>query len=76
VIKTLETAGHKITSDKLEQLGIEILREKNQFKIREGFDPNLLRIPSRIFEIISPLGDIDEKYIRESVTEFYKLLNI
>jgi aldehyde:ferredoxin oxidoreductase len=76
VIKTLEIAGHTLTSEDLDRIGAEILREKNQFKFREGFNPNELRIPNRIFETASPLGKIDEKYIRESVAEFYKLLNI
>ncbi len=56
-------------------IGLEILREKNQFKVREGFKPGKLRIPGRVFETASPLGKVDERYIRESMAEFYKLLN-
>ena len=76
VIKTLEIAGHKITSEELHRIGLEILGEKNQFKFSAGFKPGEMRIPGRVFETASPLGKIDEGYIRESVTEFYKLLNI
>ncbi len=75
VIKTLETADHKITSEELDRISLEILREKNQFKFMEGFKPDELRIPSRVFETTSPLGKVDESYIRESVAEFYKILN-
>jgi aldehyde:ferredoxin oxidoreductase len=75
VVKTLETAGHRITSEELDRIGLEILREKNQFKVREGFKPGKLRIPGRVFETASPLGKVDERYIRESMAEFYKLLN-
>jgi aldehyde:ferredoxin oxidoreductase len=75
VLKTLETAGHhKVPPESLDKLGVEILREKNRFKEREGFKPRELRIPRRIFETPSPLGKVEEKYIRESVEEFYRLL--
>ncbi|MCX6656128.1 MAG: aldehyde ferredoxin oxidoreductase family protein [Candidatus Bathyarchaeota archaeon] len=75
VLKTLETAGHhKVPPESLDKLGVEILREKNRFKEREGFKPRELRIPRRIFETPSPLGKVEEKFIRESVEEFYRLL--
>jgi aldehyde:ferredoxin oxidoreductase len=75
VLKTLETAGHhKVPPESLDKLGVEILREKNKFKEREGFKPRELRIPGRVFETPSPLGKVEEKYIRESVEEFYRLL--
>ena len=75
VLKTLETAGHhKVPPESLDKLGVEILREKNRFKEREGFKPRELRIPGRIFETPSPLGKVEEKYLRESVEEFYRLL--
>lgn len=75
VLKTLETAGHhKVPPESLDKLGVEILREKNRFKEREGFKPRELRIPGRVFETPSPLGKVEEKYLRESVEEFYRLL--
>jgi aldehyde:ferredoxin oxidoreductase len=74
VAKALTTAGHKIAPEALEGIGMEILREKNRFKEREGFRAKELRIPKRVFETDSPLGKVDEKYVRESVEEFYKLL--
>jgi aldehyde:ferredoxin oxidoreductase len=75
VIKTLETSEYKITPEKLDEIGLKILREKNQFKFMQGFKPDELRIPNRVFETVSPLGKIDESYIRESIKEFYKILN-
>jgi aldehyde:ferredoxin oxidoreductase len=74
VSKTLATAGHKVPPEALDEIGMKILREKNRFKEREGFNPRDLRIPGRVFETTSPLGKVDEKYIRESVEEFYRLL--
>jgi aldehyde:ferredoxin oxidoreductase len=74
VAKALTTAGHKMAPEALDGIGMEILREKNRFKEREGFNAKELRIPRRIFETDSPLGKVDEKYLRESVEEFYRLL--
>jgi aldehyde:ferredoxin oxidoreductase len=74
VANTLTTAGHKLQPEALEAIGMQILREKNRFKEREGFNPKELRIPGRVFETPSPLGKVDEKYLRESVDEFYRLL--
>ncbi len=74
VAKTLETAGHRVPAVELDGIGMEILREKNRFKVREGFKPSELRIPKRILETDSPLGKVDEHYLRESVEEFYRLL--
>ena len=74
VSKTLATAGHKVPPEALDEIGMKILREKNRFKEREGFNPKELRIPGRVFETLSPLGKVDEKYLRESVNEFYRLL--
>jgi aldehyde:ferredoxin oxidoreductase len=74
VVKCLETAGPRVAPEDLNQIGMEILREKNQFKVREGFNQAELRIPGRIFETETPLGKIDEQYMRESIKEFYSLL--
>jgi aldehyde:ferredoxin oxidoreductase len=74
IARALSTAGHKVAPDALEGIGVEILREKNRFKERMGFKPKELRIPARVFETASPLGMVDEKYIRDSVEEFYRLL--
>jgi aldehyde:ferredoxin oxidoreductase len=63
-----------VPPESLDKLGVEILREKNRFKEREGFKPRELRIPGRVFETPSPLGKVEEKYLRESVEEFYRLL--
>ena len=74
VVKTLKIAGHRIQLDDLDRVGMEILREKNRFKAREGFKHEELRIPSRIFETDSPLGKLDEKAVRGAISEFYRLL--
>jgi len=74
VVRALETAGHKINEERLNQLGMEILREKNRFKIREGFDPWNIRIPRRVFETISARGMIQEETIRDAIRDYFEKL--
>jgi aldehyde:ferredoxin oxidoreductase len=75
VVKTLKVAGHNVSLDSLESLGLEILHLKNKFKIREGFKPMELRIPSRIYETPSARGKIMEDEVKNSVQKYFKLLN-
>ncbi|MFH1179463.1 MAG: aldehyde ferredoxin oxidoreductase family protein [Candidatus Bathyarchaeota archaeon] len=74
--QVLDVAGYHVEVDELQWLGYEILKEKNRFKIREGFDPEKLRIPSRIFETASSRGAISEEEIRNSVTNYFRKLGI
>lgn len=74
VAKTLKVSGHD-TSEDLDRLGLEILLMKNRFKVREGFNPKELRIPSRICETLSARGEINENDVKNAVNHFFKLLN-
>jgi len=76
VLKALEVSGIKLTVDDFDRIGLEILRNKYRFKLREGFNPRKLRIPKRILETETALGKIDEKYLRESAEHFFMLLGV
>ena len=76
VVKALGTAGHKIDEEGLNRLGLEILREKNRFKIREGFDPWNIRIPLRVFETESARGMIREETIREAIKSYFEKMEL
>jgi aldehyde:ferredoxin oxidoreductase len=73
-LKALEISGIRLAEEDLDKIGLEILRNKYRFKLREGFNPENIRIPERIFETETPLGRIDEGYLKKSVEEFFKLL--
>jgi len=60
VSRALEVTGYNFGADHLQTLGEEILRSKNMFKFREGFDMDNMRLPKRIFKIPTPLGLINE----------------
>ncbi len=72
VLKALRAAGFEDVD--LRELGRRILRRKNSFKMREGFSPERLRIPRRILETPTPLGKLEEDYIRRAVRHFFSRL--
>jgi len=70
IVEALKMAGFEFTEDKLNQLGVKILSEKYKFKFREGFNPEKLRIPKRIMDTVSPVGNLDEKFIRDTIKSY------
>jgi aldehyde:ferredoxin oxidoreductase len=70
VLQALAAAGWDRSSGELTRLGVETLRRKYAFKMREGFDPAALRIPPRILETPSPLGTLEEDFMRRAVARF------
>ena len=67
VAKTLQVAGFNLSTDDLSRIGEAIHREKYRFKIREGFSPEDLRIPRRIFETKAVVQGWDEAYLRSAL---------
>jgi aldehyde:ferredoxin oxidoreductase len=67
VLKALATVGLNWSADSLARFGAEVLQHKHAFKQREGFDPQRLRIPGRILETPTPLGNIDAEFVRQSI---------
>ena len=74
VIKALNVAGFDLTSEDIRRIGESIHKDKYDFKIREGFSFDSLRIPKRIFETESPVGEWDEEYIRRALGYVSKAL--
>ena len=74
VVKALKTMGYEFTVEDLNKLGREILKKKYEFKFREGFDPNKLRIPKRILETPTPHGKLTEEEIRKAVNLYFEKL--
>ena len=74
VKQVLEVAGHHVEYDELMWLGYEILKEKNRFKAREGFNPESLKIPGRIYETPSSRGTLTEEDMRNAINLFFKEL--
>jgi aldehyde:ferredoxin oxidoreductase len=69
VSRALQVSGLSASQDDLIRIGKEILTEKTLFKVREGFSFDHLRFPKRIFELSTPVGDIQEEYLRRAMAE-------
>ncbi len=74
VLQALATVGIEWSTDELARLGADVLRRKYDFKQREGFDLAALRIPGRILETPTPLGTIDEEFLRQSIQAYGQAL--
>jgi len=74
VLRLLDIAGFTMNETTLRQLGEEILKNKYQFKLQEGFSFKNLRIPKRILETISPHGQLKEDFLREAINVYQQLL--
>jgi aldehyde:ferredoxin oxidoreductase len=70
VLKALAVAGFNWSADDLKRLGQATLAGKNEFKVREGFDLPNIPIPHRIYETPSPMGMIDEGFMRQALAKF------
>ncbi|HSQ16951.1 MAG TPA: aldehyde ferredoxin oxidoreductase C-terminal domain-containing protein, partial [Anaerolineales bacterium] len=74
VLQALATVGIEWSADELARLGADVLKRKYDFKQREGFDLAKLRIPKRILETPTPLGTIDEEFMRQSLQAYGQVL--
>ncbi|MEX2738381.1 MAG: aldehyde ferredoxin oxidoreductase family protein [Candidatus Wukongarchaeota archaeon] len=72
VLNALKTVGYNFTETELKDMGSEVLKLKQKFKLREGFKPENLRIPKRALETTTPHGQIDEEMISEAVKTYFK----
>jgi aldehyde:ferredoxin oxidoreductase len=70
----LAAFGIERTPKELEELGVQILRRKYAFKVREGFDLTTLTIPKRAIETPTPLGQVEEEFLRRALGKMKRLL--
>jgi len=70
VAEALQPVGIEMDADGLREFGRDVLARKHAFKAREGFDVEKVRIPRRILETPTPLGRIDESYLRKALEKF------
>jgi aldehyde:ferredoxin oxidoreductase len=67
VQRTLQVAGMDSSAEGLAKLGAETLTLKHEFKRRCGFDLEGVRIPRRILETATPVGVLDEGFLRRAL---------
>ena len=60
----------------LNALGKEIHDNKYRFKLRQGFQPDNLRLPRRFLETSTPADQLDEKYFNETLASFKEKMGL
>ncbi|MEM1930907.1 MAG: aldehyde ferredoxin oxidoreductase family protein [Sulfolobales archaeon] len=75
VEKALKALGYDIDEPALMNLGKRIYLEKHRIKTLEGFKPEQVRIPRRILETPTPLGQVSEEYLRKITAYYFKLVS-
>ncbi|MEM1623089.1 MAG: aldehyde ferredoxin oxidoreductase family protein [Sulfolobales archaeon] len=75
VEKALKALGYDIDEPALINLGKRIYLEKHRIKTLEGFKPEQVRIPRRILETPTPLGQVSEEYLRKITAYYFKLVS-
>lgn len=63
----LRVSGFDVIPKEIERIGTHIYREKYHFKVREGYSPDTLRIPKRIFETPTPVTGWNENFLRRAL---------
>ena len=65
VIDALASVGINKTKEELETIARETYHAKYEFKKREGFDTENMKIPARFFETVSQMGIIKEETVNK-----------
>ncbi len=68
VSRALRVSGLEFPPEELKQLGKGILRDKYEFKFREGFSFEDIRIPKRIYETPTRVTGWDDEYVRKALS--------
>ncbi|MCD6591777.1 MAG: aldehyde:ferredoxin oxidoreductase [Thaumarchaeota archaeon] len=74
VAAALDSLGYSYSEDELKKLGREIYLEKQRLKREEGFSAKNLSIPGRLYQVDTPLGKIDRRYVEETLAYFDQLI--
>lgn len=75
VLKALQLTGFCLTRKELNSIGEEIHRQKYSFKMRHGFSLDEVYLPKRILEAGTPVGVLDETYMKSVVEHYQQLLS-
>ena len=67
VQRAAEVSGVEASAEDLARIGQETLRLKHDFKRGCGFDLAGVRIPRRILETPTPMGTLDEGFLRQAL---------
>lgn len=72
IVEALRAIGIERSIKDLEDLGRRIYQHAFEFKLREGFDFNKVKVPQRFFESPSANGKLNETVLNEMLREYVK----
>ncbi len=75
VKRCLKIFGFEFSETDLIEMGRRILIEKNRLKKEMGFNMENVSIPKRVLETPTPLGFIDEGFLREAAGYYNELIS-
>ena len=76
VSECLDAVGSPFGPEQLEAAGRRIFDLKNSLRRKLGFDPEKLRIPARALETPTPLGRVNEKFLRDVINAYRRIAGI
>jgi aldehyde:ferredoxin oxidoreductase len=72
IIDALKAVGIERSVNDFKKLGNEIYKLAFDFKFREGFDFNKVKIPKRLFESSTANGKLEESVLTRTLEEYVK----
>lgn len=76
VLRAMAMAGFNLAPDDLTRIADDIMKRKQLFKKREGFELAKAGIPRRIIETTSAYGNFDEAFVRQALVKFAELAGV
>lgn len=70
----LSVMGFDAPVEHLKNVGKDIHRAKFQFKVREGFSFDNIRLPARIFETSEPTGKLNREFMKRAINYAKRLI--
>ena len=76
VVKGLNALSLDWTKEKIDELGVKMLRRKNEWRQLCGFDPDKLEIPKKMLHVRSANGRMTEESLRYRIKLYRELSGI
>jgi aldehyde:ferredoxin oxidoreductase len=72
VADCFEAIGMPLSEEDLQEASRRIYSLKNSLRRKLGFDPSGLQIPARALETATPMGNVEEGFLREVIDAYIK----
>jgi len=76
VTECFESIGRPFPAGRLEEAGKRIFDLKNSLRRKLGFNPDAIRVPARLLQTPTPMGSVDEQFLRDVITSYRTKANL